>query len=47
MRSISVFCDITKVADSRCKNVDASRNQGYIFWILFRLGIAAKVHHCA
>ena len=37
MQSISVFLDITKVADFQGKNADVSRTQGvnyviYVFW---------------
>ena len=37
MQSISVFLDITKVADFQWKNADVSRTQGvnyviYVFW---------------
>ena len=37
MQSISVFLDITKVADFRSKNADLSRTQGvcHVIYILF------------
>ena len=47
MQCISVFLDITKSADFRRKNADASRNQGVCHLIhMFLKSSFAKVYKC-
>ena len=53
MQSISIFLDVTKVADLWWKNTDISRTQGVcnVFYILPESSLVrynyAKFHHCS